>query len=1492
LVTIQNQEEHKWLGKNVYGNPLHKARLEGGNQILSEIIGYYVGLSDRKRQGSLEWLANEKLDWVSVEEYLHWDYISRYLSSDYDFGEVHSNSDGSYPDIGFGLGDSSSIWTSAGFKYFGISETPFIRRGDSAYVIVQGPTWEEAEANAVKLGGHLVTINDAAENEWISRTFADTNKGYEPYPNNPQPINGDIYWNGFNKDAGGIWNWASGEAFTFSNWAPNRPNQAWGFTNEAVEMILEAYPEWYKTNPGTEWTASAGNWSNAPASITRYGIAEIKLAPNNAPTGTPTLSGTTKVGQVITIDKTSIQDADNFTGYTPTYNYSFEVSNDNGTTWTKLTTTDATDNNSTYTLTTAEVGKKIRGVVSYLDGYGTNESVASAGSSVITAPVVRGNSLYTIVDGPSWTQAEANSVKLGGHLVSIQSKQENDYVANWYRENTKAAYNITNDYTLSAESYNPYIGLTDKLVEGSWAYVDGSPVTYTNWSWGDTTRKNDSEDYGVMGVFFSEYDQRYSSMVGQWDDKPDGGGGGQSIWYTKGIAETSFIRRGDSAYVIVQGPTWEEAEANAVRLGGHLVTINDAAENEWIKNTYGNLKSASSGGADFWIGYTDRDAEGQWKWIDGTSSTYQNFTPDNGSTNGTGVYPTYDSRYTSSNWWLGNTLPFDKIVGEDYGLLNASSGRWNDLPINHRDGSIGIAEIKLAPNSTPTGTPTLSGTLKAGQVISIDRTRLQDADNFTGYTPDFKYSWEIAKDPGMTQVMPVWESLMTADSTDGNETFTITADLTGKLIRGVVSYLDGYGTNESVASAASSNVIAPSNTAPTALQTLRGSSKIGRVLTADKSTIVDPDGVPTSLSYGWEVSTNGTTWTTLTSADATDNNSTYALTAADLGKTIRSVISYTDGFGANEVARSAATTAVVANAKPTSISLSTSSIAENIGANKAIATLRSVDVDTDDAYTYALVSGTGSTDNSRFTIAGDKLTTISNPDFETKNSYSIRVRTTDLGGLIVDKSLVLKITNVNEAPDAISLSDTDFQENIVSGSVIASLTSRDPDKETSFTYSLTPNSALATFTDNQFFSIINDQLKINASANFEQKDSYTISVRSTDAGKLFYDQVFTLVVQDVDEAPTDISITGTGIEEGAAVGSIVGSLVSTDQDGSSTDFTYELVAGTKANNNDLFEIVGDQLKAKATFNFETKSTYLVNVRTTDESGLTFTKSITIKVNNVNEIPTDLTISATAFNENVAIGSTVATLKFVDPDTTGTYTYSLVSGVGDKDNQAFLIAGSALKVNVATNFEIQKSYSVRLRVTDQGGLFFEKSVALGVINREEKVSSAVSTTLAPDKDTLELTGTKNIFGMGNQFDNTITGNTGKNKLTGGLGKDILKGGAGVDTFFYNDLKESLLSGFDVITDYASGEKINVSFNFEGDDLIASTGKVIALNEGAIGSLLTNTTFLANNAAAFTVEGLTGTFLALNDGRDGFLADSDALIHLSKYTIGSTTPISII
>jgi hypothetical protein len=283
---------------------------------------------------------------------------------------------------------------------------------------------------------------------------------------------------------------------------------------------------------------------------------------------------------------------------------------------------------------------------------------------------------------------------------------------------------------------------------------------------------------------------------------------------------------------------------------------------------------------------------------------------------------------------------------------------------------------------------------------------------------------------------------------------------------------------------------------------------------------------------------------------------------------------------------------------------------------------------------------------------------------------------------------------------------------------------------------------------------------------------------------------------------------------------------------------------------------------------------------------------TITNDDFNSSPTALNISATSFAENIVAGSTVASLSTTDPDAGNTFTYALVAGTGSTNNTAFAISGNQLKINASPDFEAKSSYSIRVRSTDQGGLFFERNLILAVNNLAEKVTASASTILAADKDTLELTGARNIFGMGNRSDNWITGNSGRNKLTGGLGKDVLTGTGGVDTFFYGSLKESLLSGFDVITDYAAGEKIGLAFNFEGDDLIASAGSINALSATQISTLLTTAKFLANTAEAFTVQSMSGTFVALNDAVAGFQAGNDALIHLSNYTIGVINPVSII
>ena len=72
-------------------------------------------------------------------------------------------------------------------------------------------------------------------------------------------------------------------------------------------------------------------------------------------------------------------------------------------------------------------------------------------------------------------------------------------------------------------------------------------------------------------------------------------------------------------YYLLSINTWTNAEAEAVTLGGHLVTINDAAEQTWVFTTFGSQE--------VWIGLTDRDVEGTFQWVSGETSTYRNWDP-------------------------------------------------------------------------------------------------------------------------------------------------------------------------------------------------------------------------------------------------------------------------------------------------------------------------------------------------------------------------------------------------------------------------------------------------------------------------------------------------------------------------------------------------------------------------------------------------------------------------------------------------------------------------------------------------------------------------------------------------------------------------------------------------------------------------------------------------------------------------------------------------
>lgn len=212
---------------------------------------------------------------------------------------------------------------------------------------------------------------------------------------------------------------------------------------------------------------------------------------------------------------------------------------------------------------------------------------------------------------------------------------------------------------------------------------------------------------------------------------------------------------------------------------------------------------------------------------------------------------------------------------------------------------------------------------------------------------------------------------------------------------------------------------------------------------------------------------------------------------------------------------------VATDQPPTDISLSHASVDENQPSGTTVGTFSTTDPDAGDTFTYTLVSGTGDTDNASFQIDGATLKTSAVFDFETKSSYSIRVRSTDNGTLFVEKAFTITIGDVNEAPTDISLSHSSIDENQPSGTTIGTLSATDLDSGQTQTFSLQNSGCSGSFPDNASFSISGSALNSAAIFDYEVKSSYTICVRTTDNGSpnLSFDKPFTITITNVNDAP-------------------------------------------------------------------------------------------------------------------------------------------------------------------------------------------------------------------------------------------------------------------------------------------------------------------------------------------------------------------------------------
>ncbi|MBD2270677.1 cadherin repeat domain-containing protein, partial [Anabaena sp. FACHB-1391] len=267
------------------------------------------------------------------------------------------------------------------------------------------------------------------------------------------------------------------------------------------------------------------------------------------------------------------------------------------------------------------------------------------------------------------------------------------------------------------------------------------------------------------------------------------------------------------------------------------------------------------------------------------------------------------------------------------------------------------------------------------------------------------------------------------------------------------------------------------------------------------------------------------------------------------------------------------------NQAPTNLTLNNSAFTLTINEGETtVSDFISTDPDTGKTFTYSLIAGVGDIDNSSFDFVGNQLRTRTLLDFETKNSYSIRVKQIDQDeSTLVERKYNINVNDINEAPTDLSYDNntdtTTIDEGKPIGTVVGNLSSTDQDTGNTFTYSLVTGDGA---TDNSLFNITGNQLKTNAVFDFETKNSYSIRVQTTDQGRLSFEKQLNITVtnvNDINEAPTDLLLDNTAIDEGQT-DTVIGNLISIDPDTRNT-FTYSLVTGTGATDNSLFTITNN-----------------------------------------------------------------------------------------------------------------------------------------------------------------------------------------------------------------------------------------------------------------------------------------------------------------------------
>lgn len=143
-------------------------------------------------------------------------------------------------------------------------------------------------------------------------------------------------------------------------------------------------------------------------------------------------------------------------------------------------------------------------------------SVAKSQAVIISGPIFNpsnSSTYYLLAHVPAanipnpFDAAQAEALTLGGTLATINDAAEDAWVFSTFDAIANAAAPLSNRKSL-------LIGLTDRAVEGTFSWISGEPLSYSNWSPGQPQAGTVGEDY--VGMALSS--NAFIPLDGRWHD--------------------------------------------------------------------------------------------------------------------------------------------------------------------------------------------------------------------------------------------------------------------------------------------------------------------------------------------------------------------------------------------------------------------------------------------------------------------------------------------------------------------------------------------------------------------------------------------------------------------------------------------------------------------------------------------------------------------------------------------------------------------------------------------------------------------------------------------------------------------------------------------------------------------------------------------------------------------------------------------------------------